>query len=638
MANKFFEPLAWWLKNLRHRATARRTQKRQTPAGETQPGNLDQQLITTLANRKKVTLNQLKHVGKVMTPRERRQVRLLVALAAAAGAFLGVRWILRHVVAVPIAKGSYTEGVVGAPQFINPLLSQTNDVDADIASLIYSGLFRYDAALNVVADLAEQYRVSDDGLTYVVTLRSDGLWHDGVAVTADDVVFTYSLAQDLRFKSPLAWSLGGVKVQKTGEREVTFQLPQPYDGFLGLLTTGLLPEHRWGEIPPIHSRLTEYNLERPIGSGPWRFKTFSKERRGNIHSYTLTPFVDSRRPPPYLQELTFRFFPDSKAAVTALNGRAVDGISYLAKDDQELLRDAQVQRYDLKLPQYTAIFFNQQSNALLGDKNVRQALAAAIDREIILTEALKLRGETVDGPLLPGAPGFDPELKAQAYDPVAAEQLLESAGWKLTHAAAGGAATSTATSTPPLASDTAAAGERYRRNAAGLTLALTLTTVRLAENVTAAELIAEFWRAIGVKVNVTVVPPERIIREIVKPRNYQALLYGEAVGTDPDPYPFWHSSQIADPGLNLAIFANRHVDQLLEEARAARDGAAKAAKYREFAQLINAEIPAIFLYTPRYIYAQHTKIKGFNVTQVNLPQDRLINLPEWYVATGWRWR
>jgi len=193
----------------------------------------------------------------------------------------------------------------------------------------------------------------------------------------------------------------------------------------------------------------------------------------------------------------------------------------------------------------------------------------------------------------------------------------------------------TATATPALGVGKPA---YYRRNAAGNLLELTLTTVERPENAEAAALVAEFWQAVGVRVTVNVVPQERIIREVVKPRNYQAFLYGEAVGVDPDPYPFWHSSQIADPGLNLAVLANRQIDKLLEEARTANNATTKAATYGEFARLIAAEIPAVFLYTPTYTYAQHAKVKGFNLSQITLPQHRFINISQWYVATGWRWR
>lgn len=650
--SKLFESLRWRIKTARHRVAGTRQQRvaAPAPAGITGEEHLDRQLVNRLAKPKPISVGHFRHIGKVLTPRERIWTRILGTIALVALAFIGFRAVVAHLDAIPLPKGSYTEGLVGAPQFINPLLSQTNDVDADISSLIFSGLFRYDENLHTIPDLAEKYSVSDDGLTYTVTLRDNLRWHDGTNISADDIVFTFSSAQDPEFHSPLYLSLLGIQVSKTGEREVTFRLPEPHDRFLELLTTGLLPEHLWGEIPPIHSTLNEYNLNNPIGSGRWRFKSLTKDGRGNIKTYSLVPFSDAVGAKPYLQEITFKFYSDPGSAVAALNNRTVDGIGYLPNELEAEVNDPQIKRYALTLPRYTAIFFNQQANPALREKSVRQALTAAIDRAKILSDVLELKGEIVEGPILPNTPGFDPTIQEPAYDPAAAEKLLDDAGWSRIDAAAyaqlKSSPTTTATSTTALHGATATSSQPiaanapayYRRNTAGAILELNLTTVDSPENAKGAELVAQFWRGIGVDVNVTIVSKNRILREIIKPRSYQAILYGEVIGADPDPYPFWHSSQVADPGLNLAIFSNRQVDKLLEEARATQDGNVKAKKFQEFARLVNAELPAIFLYAPTYTYAMRASVKGFAMTKIMLPQDRFNQIFAWYVKTGFQWR
>lgn len=653
-----FASIRWRIRTVWHRLTAAGRQPTATNAAATPAGaKLDVQLVAKLSRLERLTFGRLRHLSRLLNARERRHVKWLLAIGLASLAFLGYRWYSRHLVVVPLHKGSYTEALIGAPQYLNPLLAFANDVDADIASLIFAGLFRHDGHSTPVADLAERFTVNADGTVYVVTLKPNLRWHDGYPLTADDVVFTFSSAQLPEFNSPLRHSLGGVKVQKTGEREVTFHLPERHDRFLDLLTTGLLPEHLWGEIPPIQATLNEYNLNNPIGSGRWRFKSLTKDRHGNIKAYTLVPFTDAVGPTPYLQEITFKFYPDQGEAVNALNNRTVDGIGFLPQKEEAAIADRQALRYTLTLPQYTAIFFNPNEQPALREKNVRLALSLAVDRVKILTEALQLKGELAVGPVLPNTPGYDPDLKGPATDPAAAAQVLDNAGFARLDAAAYHqltAATSTATSTPPQA-PTAAAGSGlaatpgngdnstdeppyYRRTSAGTILDLTLTTVERPENIAAANLVAQSWRSIGVIVKLNLVPLKRIAREVIKPRAYQALLYGEAIGADPDPYPFWHSSQIADPGLNLALFSNRQADKLLEDARGVQDIVTKALKYREFAQLIAAEVPAVFLYVPSHTYVIHAKIKGFNSRRIILPQDRFLNLAEWYVATGRRWR
>ena len=142
-----------------------------------------------------------------------------------------------------------------------------------------------------------------------------------------------------------------------------------------------------------------------------------------------------------------------------------------------------------------------------------------------------------------------------------------------------------------------------------------------------------FWQAVGVKVDLDIINGGKISRDIIKPRSYQALLFGIIVGSNPDPYPFWHSSQIQDPGLNLALYANRNVDTLLEEARKAADEATRQEKYRSFEKAVAADFPAIFLYNPTYTYVTDKKIKGIGIDRIILPADRFNNLYEWYVKT-----
>ncbi|PIT89493.1 MAG: hypothetical protein COU27_00035, partial [Candidatus Levybacteria bacterium CG10_big_fil_rev_8_21_14_0_10_36_7] len=163
---------------------------------------------------------------------------------------------------------------------------------------------------------------------------------------------------------------------------------------------------------------------------------------------------------------------------------------------------------------------------------------------------------------------------------------------------------------------------------------VSITTIDLPENIKAAELIKDSWEKVGVKVDIISLPDSRIIREVIRPRKYEVLLFGVIVGADPDPYPFWHSSQIQDPGLNLSNFANRRADSLLEEARITSDSEKKSVLYKDFQEIIAEEIPAIFLYNPTYTYISHKKIIGIDIERVILPSHRFNNIEEWYVKEG----
>jgi len=666
-----FKRLFWRLKiKIKELANTIKSPKGTSSQNEIIPSKstFDKKQVSSLHSMKLPTFAQFKHLGKSLPEQELKTVKLLSIVVAVSVIFIGARFYFTNFKEVPVQGGKYVEGLIGAPQFINPLLSQTNDVDTDIESLIFSGLMRYDKNLELVPDIAQGYKVSEDQKTYVFEIKQDILWHDGENLTVDDIIFTYHSAQDPDFKSPLSFSLRGIDIEITGEYQITFTLSESYAPFLEVLTVGIIPEHIWGEIPSINANLTEYNIK-PIGTGQWQFENLIKDKLGNIKSYTLVPHPEYYGQKPYLDEITFKFYPEFETGVDALNNKNIEGISFLPKGLEDRLRTKKAQLYSFYLPQYTAIFFNQKNNEILKNSAIRRALALSIDRTKILTEALRLKGDIIDGPLLPGFIGYNPDLEKIPYNPSIAIDTIEKAGWKKINpeeyleflreqneedtvddveediipvVSADGESKveiSTATNTESLFDEFQEEDlQDFYLKSGDTIFEITLTTVDLPQHVKAAEIIKEFWQAIGVKVNLQITDDARISREIIKPRDYDALLFGVIVGADPDPYPFWHSSQIQSPGLNLANYANRKVDKLLEDARTTSDIDKRAEAYQQFQIIISSDIPAIFLYNPTYTYLVNKKIQGIDIERVILPRDRFNNITEWYVKTGRRWK
>ena len=331
----------------------------------TEQKKLDKKLVYSLSSKKLPNLRQFKQLPKVLNQKEKRVLAGLLSLIMFCLIFIGTFFYLNNFIPVPTVGGEYTEGLIGAPQYINPILSQTNDVDSDIARLVFSGLLRYDQNLQLVPDLAATWQESEDKKSYTFTLKQGIKWHDAQPLTADDVIFTFQSIQDPDFKSPLLISFRGVTVEKIDDLTVKFTLPEAFPAFLEVMTAGILPEHIWGGIPPINANLTEYNLK-PVGSGPWKFKVLTKDRLGNIKSYTLVPNEDYYGPTAYLEKLTFNFYPDFQTAVAALKSHAVEGISFLPKEfKSQLVGQKTLNLYSFYLPQYTAIFFNQKQNEFL---------------------------------------------------------------------------------------------------------------------------------------------------------------------------------------------------------------------------------------------------------------------------------
>ncbi|MDP3697904.1 MAG: ABC transporter substrate-binding protein, partial [Candidatus Taylorbacteria bacterium] len=212
---------------------------------------------------------------KVLSKKERYLIFILLLI------------ILSSIIAIPVATyyhftkpvaaygGTIKEGIVGEPRHINPLLSQS-DADRDLVKLVYSGLFKYNEDGKLLPDLAKSYETSPDELNYTVYLKENGIWHDGVPVTADDVIFTVQTAQNPDYGSLQRINWQGVELEKVNDQTIVFKLKNKYAQFLNNLTLPLLPQHLWENVKPINFALSEMNLK-PIGSGPYQFRKLQKD-------------------------------------------------------------------------------------------------------------------------------------------------------------------------------------------------------------------------------------------------------------------------------------------------------------------------------------------------------------------------
>ncbi|MCX6798461.1 MAG: ABC transporter substrate-binding protein, partial [Candidatus Falkowbacteria bacterium] len=436
-------------------------------------------------------------------------------------------------------------------------------------------------------------------------LKNNVKWHNGEKLTADDVIFTVSLIQDPDYRSPLRNSFDGVNVDKVDDLTVKFILPQAYAAFTDLLTFGILPQSLWSNITASGASLSELNLK-PVGSGPYQFKSLVKNKNGEIKEYHLTLNNNYYGVKPYIKNIIFKFFPDPAESVAAFNDGQIDGLSYLPLE----------QRKDL-LAQNSLVFHelgrHEYYKKALEDEKVRQALALAINKEAIIKNVLNNSAWLATGPILPSSPYYDAQVTTYNYDPATAANLLKDA------------LTSTITK---------GTGKKKQivKTEVG-TLELTLTVVATEENLAVANQIKADWEKIGVKVSLSQVPVEQVSDDIIHSKNYQALLYGEEVGADPDLYAFWHSSQAGDKGLNLANYNNPAVDKLLASGRVSLNFTDRFAIYKKFQELVTADAPAIFLYEPSYTYVQTKKIKGFSGLNIIEPADRFASLSDWYLKT-----
>ncbi|HEY4507045.1 MAG TPA: peptide ABC transporter substrate-binding protein [Candidatus Paceibacterota bacterium] len=518
----------------------------------------------------------------------------------------------------PDYGGTLVEGLLGNLKHLNPLLVQSNDADKDLVNLVYSGLVRFGTEGKLENNLAQSYEISEDGLTYTFKIKENITWHDGYPITADDIVFTIVTAQNEDYASTQRILWQGVEVSKTDKLTVVFKLKNKYAQFLDNATLGILPQHIWQNIKPANFSLSEFNLK-PVGSGPYKFSKIKRDSYGQVKSFELEAFDKYHEGRPFISRIIFKMYPSETELIQAYNNGDIKNFGSISATGLNSIRFlGQLNLNSLKLPRYFAVFLNQNHSEQLSDKNVRLALSHATDKDSIISDVLSGKASRVDSPMLPGILDIPAEGKKFNFDPNLANQILDNSGWTLSGDTRQKSLPSTA--------------RKDQTSEDPLKLRLELTTSDWPELVRVANQLKEQWRSIGFDVTIKSLPLGEL-QQTIKERSYDALLFGEVLALDPDPFSFWHSSQKKDPGLNLALYDNKDADKILEEARQTLNPSSRLMKYNELQNIIIEDIPAIFLYSPDYIYSQSKEIKGNTGLYISSPSERFNKLGDWYIET-----
>jgi len=518
------------------------------------------------------------------------------------------------IVTVPTEGGSLTEGVIGPARFVNPLLA-VSDADRDLTSLVYSGLVRVGPKGNFIPDLAKSYEVSEDKLTYTFHLKDNLRFHDGAPLTADDVRFTIEKAMDPAVKSAKRANWNGVSIEQPGPKTIQLTLKKPYPAFLENATLGVLPSHLWQNTSAESFPLHEQNLE-AIGSGPYKLSKITKDSNGIPTAYELKAFSDFALGKPRLEKITIGFYKNEEELVEAYKNGQIDSLGSLSPALVKELEESDQRVVKSTLPRVFAVFFNQNHNSVFLDATVRKALNLAVPRQEIVENIFHGYAEPLEGIF---TSTNDEPTKT---DLVAAKKMLTDAGWKLNDQGVMQKTTKASKDKP----------------AATQVLTFSLATSNIEELKQIAEKLKANWTALGAKVEIEIYESNDLNQNVIKPRKYDALLFGEVMGRDSNPYPFWHSSQRTDPGLNIAMYTNAKVDRLLEEARQTSDLEERNKKYFEAETEIKKDQPVAFIYSPYFLYLLPSNIMGVSLPTLTNPAERFVNIHKWYVRTDKVWK
>lgn len=542
---------------------------------------------------------------------------LRVLILTVLGALIWFILTLNQTISVPgiSAGGSFTEGIVGTPRFVNPVLALTR-ADQDMTALTYSGLMKIDPNGELTLDLASAVDVSADGLTYNITLREDITFHDGETLTSEDVLFTINLIQNDELKSPLRGNWSDVVVEAVDEYSLLVTISEPYAPFVENFTIGILPAHIWRDIPIEQVPFSEFNTT-PIGSGPYQIHDASFSRSGTVETYSLQA-VDNYHQA-LIDTMEVQFYSNEAALLAAMNDGAVSATAYLSADRANLLDADGWNITKQPLPRMFAIFFNQNRSSVLRDAAVREALDMAIDRSALIENALGGAGIPNTNATTLWQTGLESSEATTQLDETTrlanAQSVLEDADWTLTDQDF---------------------WEKEVEDSA-IPLEITIRTANTPELDAVLQEIATTWRALGVAVETEQYEQTDLVQSVIRPRDFSALLFGIDMSRSEDLYPFWHSSQQNDPGLNIAQYANISVDELLEIARTSQDNAERRESQVAASEIITTERPAIFLFQPSSLYV--TK-KDLNITQtdnIGSAADRFSSIASWHTDTSSLW-
>ena len=508
--------------------------------------------------------------------------------------------------------GIYTEALIGSMGRLNPMLDWNNPADRDVDRLIYSGLVKFDSRGLPQPDLADSWGVSADGTQYNFSLRQSAVWHDGQPVTSDDVLFTIEMIKSAGSLFPQdikdMWSQ--IEVKRLDDKTFQFKLPEPFAPFLDYATFGILPKHLLESIPADQLPTAEFNLK-PIGSGPYKFDRLLTSG-GQITGVVLVTNPDYYIHAPYIEQIVFRYYPNSASAFDAYKQGEVLGISQITDDVlQTALQETTLSVYTSRLPQMGLVFLNLNNPTVsfLQNANVRRALMYGVNRNIIVSHILKGQAIVADGPILPGSWGYYEEIEKLGYDPDAAISLLNEEGYVYT------------------------AGSDVRSKD-GQALSFTLVHPNDETHTLIAQAIQSDWALIGVKVELQSVGYDSLVNDFLTTRNYQAALadLNTSRTPDPDPYLFWHQSE-ATGGQNYSQWDNRTASEFLETARTSANFDERARLYRNFQVVFTEDMPSLPLFYPVYSYGVDAQVQGVQVAPMYDTSDRLALVDEWYLVT-----
>ncbi len=486
----------------------------------------------------------------------------------------------------------------------NPMVADTL-YDNTVNSVLYNGLLEFDEDLNLSPALAKDYEISDDNLKITFSLKDDLKWHDGEKVTASDVKFTYeslanpgyegsnasfveSIVGARDYMDGKAEKIEGIKVLDETNLELNFEKPYA-PSLIELGGTAIIPEHIWKDIAIGEWINATENLQNPVGTGPYKMEEF---RDGEF--VKLSANEDYFKGAPKTPYFIFKVANEDTAQAELINGSIdIAGVSSSKQKDIDYLEENKIKTVSYPNSNIQYMGTNLRSD-VLKDKNIRQAMAYGLDRQLMVKELIDGNGVVIDAPMVPSLWSYPEEGVLNPYirDVDKARELLKESGYE--------------------DSD----GDGFvDKDGENLKLTLTYPSGDKAREL-AAPIIQSQLKEVGIDIELEIMEFSSLMEKVVGNHDFDLYLMANTLGAEPNPKPTWYSDAASDEkgvyGWNISGFRNPEVDKLLDQALNTLDQGERKEIYSEFAKLMNDELPWIPLYVPNVIQAYNSNLENYN--------------------------
>lgn len=482
--------------------------------------------------------------------------------------------------------GTYAEATIGRVNSMNPLFATTSS-EKVLSKLMFATLTTVDYSGNTGMGLAESLIASENGKVWTMKLRNNLKWSDGEPLTNEDVLFTFSLIQNSAVGSIYTPNLASVRITENEEGEIIFTLPAAYADFATALEIPIVPKHELEDAEPKALVEDEFS-NKPVTSGAFTFNAIQSTSLSDEEVVYLTANSNYYLGKPMLNSYAVHTYPDKNSIINALNTNSVTATAELTAVDAERVIASAFYRKNSSIDVGAFIFFNTTS-----DKLKSTSLRAAIRQGLDLQKIREAAPDTIklDYPLL------ESQIQLSNY-PTIPEYSFEKASQKIAEI----------------------------KN--GNSLSLNIVTVNSGFLPAIAEILKGELEALGIEANVNIhEETQEFVANVISKRSYDILVYEIELGADPDPLPYYHSSQATSAGLNLSNYHNALVDDLLIGARESIDSKLRAKKYETFLNYWVNDVPAIGLYQANmtYIYNRNSRSYSDDV-KLATPIDRFSDI------------